>query len=236
MGVQAAFSRSDRLIVESLEFLRQFFSVRGAMFYWIEPDLDTVNGPMLGLPSGLASHYRAEMRGHDPLLASRLVSKGMAIADLTREAGQVPVESHRQYMAFLDAYRVTGNLDFVFWTGETDRRRAFAGASLLRMDSDPPFPGDGAKLDALHRYVAFNLEGHERVRRERQLAILRDRIGLTARECGICELVAAGATNRDIADCLGLTLATVKTYMRSVFDKTGVETRTALAARIAMLA
>ncbi|WP_067733492.1 helix-turn-helix transcriptional regulator [Novosphingobium naphthalenivorans] len=236
MGVQAASSRSDRLIVESLEFLRQFFSVRGAMFYWIEPDLDTVNGPMLGMPPGLTMHYRAEMRCHDPLLASRLVLKGMAIADLTQEAGKVSADSRRQYMAFLETYRVTGNLDFVFWTGETNHRRAFAGASLLRMDSDPSFTGDSARLEALHRYVAFNLEGHERVRHERQFAILRDRIGLTARECSICELVAAGATNRDIADCLGLTLATVKTYMRSVFDKTGVETRTALAARIATLA
>jgi DNA-binding CsgD family transcriptional regulator len=236
MTLPATLSRSDRLIVETHEFLRGLFSVQAAMFYWIEADLDTVNGPMLGLPSGLTDRYRKEMRRHDPLLASRLVNDGQTIADLQREACKVPDTSRRDYMSFLGAYRVKDNLDFVFWTGEADRHHAFAGVSLLRMDDDPPFPDDRERLQAIHRYVAFGLEGHDKLRRERRQGALRGRMGLTARECSICELVVIGATNRDIADDLGLTLATVKTYLRAIFDKTGVDTRTALAARIAEIA
>jgi len=236
MAIAKARTHSDQLIVESLDFLRRIFSVSAAMFYWIEPDLDTVNGPALDLPPGLADRYRTEMRHHDPLLASRLVDTGQMIAELSREARHVPEASWRDYITFLDAYRVVDNLDFVFWMGDRNCRRAFAGASLLRMADDPPFPDDREKLETLHHYVGFNIQGHERIRRERQHHVLRHQMGLTEREYSICELIAVGATNRDIADCLGLTQATVKTYIRAIFDKAGVETRTALAARIATLA
>ncbi|WP_336980877.1 helix-turn-helix transcriptional regulator [Altererythrobacter fulvus] len=227
-----ASERSDRLITETLEFLRQTFSVRAVMFYWIEPELDTVNDALLGLPEGLAEHYRREMRPYDPLLASRLVEGGKSIAELHSEAKAIPAQDRRRYLSFLGEYNVTGNLEFVFWSGEGQERRAFGGASLLGLEGDPPFTGDFRMIDAIYRYVAFNLQSHERVRTEKRGRMLRERVGLTARECAVCEYVSVGASNQDIADCLGLTLSTVKTYMRQIFDKVGVDTRTALAARL----
>ncbi|HET7574990.1 MAG TPA: response regulator transcription factor [Sphingomicrobium sp.] len=59
----------------------------------------------------------------------------------------------------------------------------------------------------------------------------RDRSLLSPRETELVELVRLGLRNRDIAEKLGITEGTVKVYLHSVFDKTGVANRTELAIR-----
>ncbi len=53
---------------------------------------------------------------------------------------------------------------------------------------------------------------------------------LTAREAEVLTWVARGKTNRDIADILGMSPRTVNKHLEHVFEKLGVETRTAAAA------
>ena len=54
--------------------------------------------------------------------------------------------------------------------------------------------------------------------------------GLTLRESEVLYWVAKGKTNRDIGDILGSSPATVKKHLEHVYEKLGVETRTAAAA------
>ncbi len=54
--------------------------------------------------------------------------------------------------------------------------------------------------------------------------------GLTAREAEVLYWVAQGKINRDIADILGASPATVKKHLERIHAKLGVETRTAAAA------
>jgi DNA-binding CsgD family transcriptional regulator len=54
--------------------------------------------------------------------------------------------------------------------------------------------------------------------------------GLTAREAEVLRLVAAGIGNLDIADRLSLSRRTVEQHLRNVYDKLGVDNRTAAAA------
>ncbi|WP_433263446.1 ATP-binding protein [Actinosynnema sp. CS-041913] len=55
--------------------------------------------------------------------------------------------------------------------------------------------------------------------------------GLTAREREIAALAADGRSNRDIARALHISTRTVETHLAHVFDKLGLHTRAALAAR-----
>lgn len=56
--------------------------------------------------------------------------------------------------------------------------------------------------------------------------------GLSDRESEVASLVLQGRTNRQIAEGLGLTETTVKTYVRRVFDKSGVTHRLELFRRV----
>ena len=66
---------------------------------------------------------------------------------------------------------------------------------------------------------------------ETRAANSRDRSLLSPRERDLVRLVRQGKRNRDIAEELGITEGTVKVYLHSVFEKTGVANRTELAIR-----
>ena len=52
--------------------------------------------------------------------------------------------------------------------------------------------------------------------------------GLTARERRVARMAAAGATNREIADELFVTLRTVEVHLTRVYRKLGLSSRTQL--------
>jgi DNA-binding CsgD family transcriptional regulator len=58
---------------------------------------------------------------------------------------------------------------------------------------------------------------------------LRD-IALTPRETEVLSWLAKGKTNRDIADILGMSPRTVNKHLEHIFEKLGVETRSAATA------
>jgi DNA-binding CsgD family transcriptional regulator len=74
-------------------------------------------------------------------------------------------------------------------------------------------------------------------RAERELAAAggdpapRDADELTARERDVCDLVAAGATNREVAAALFLSPRTVEHHLRLAYRKLGMRSRSELAAR-----
>jgi DNA-binding NarL/FixJ family response regulator len=56
---------------------------------------------------------------------------------------------------------------------------------------------------------------------------------LTARERDVAALVADGRSNRDVAHALGTSEGTVKSHLHNVFEKLGVDNRTAIAILVA---
>jgi DNA-binding CsgD family transcriptional regulator len=64
-------------------------------------------------------------------------------------------------------------------------------------------------------------------------ALTAKRFGLTAREAEVLRLVAGGLTDAQVADLLSLSRRTVEQHLRSVYNKLGVENRTA-ATRLAV--
>ena len=63
----------------------------------------------------------------------------------------------------------------------------------------------------------------------RQLELLPAKYPLTAREREVLALVAAGKANSDIAFLLSISARTVQKHLERIFEKLGVETRTAAA-------
>ncbi len=61
-----------------------------------------------------------------------------------------------------------------------------------------------------------------------------DRLGkaLTVREAEILELIEKGLANKEIANCLGLSLSTVKNHVHHILEKLGVQRRGEAAAHV----
>lgn len=225
---------SARLVSETLQFLRASLGCSAAMFYWVEEDLSTSAHQLANMPSGLPEAYRHDVWRHDPLLTARLADRQRHLAELEQEASQNPPYCE-PYRAFLADYGMAGNVEFLFWTGEGPLLRPWGGISLLPRRGEPLLAAAWPRMQAVHRYVDLMMQGHAVARHAQRQALLLHRVGLTRRECDLCDLVAVGASNADIAQLLGLTTATVKSYLRRIFDKMGVDSRTALAARLSGL-
>lgn len=114
---------------------------------------------------------------------------------------------------------------------------ARAGREIRPLSTPLPVP-----LSARHaaRQLVATLQG--RTVDEDWLVVLREvsdaatveatmaAFGLTLRESEVLYWVAKGKTNRDIGDILGSSPATVKKHLERIYEKLGVETRTAAAA------
>jgi DNA-binding NarL/FixJ family response regulator len=89
------------------------------------------------------------------------------------------------------------------------------------------------RLRVIYRKAGIS-DGRKRVRLIDALSAKQEKLflpTLTPRERQIAELVISGLTNPDIASRLDLSVQVVKNYLRAVFDKCGVWSRTELAAR-----
>jgi DNA-binding response OmpR family regulator/DNA-binding CsgD family transcriptional regulator len=82
--------------------------------------------------------------------------------------------------------------------------------------------GSGGMGEAMLLLTSATVDSSS-ARRLRELA-------LTPRETEVLSWLAKGKTNRDIADILGMSPRTVNKHLEHVFEKLGVETRTAAAA------
>jgi two-component system nitrate/nitrite response regulator NarP len=101
---------------------------------------------------------------------------------------------------------------------------------IVLKNSDPAF-----LLDCLdhvrHGRAWIDPELTERTKQLARAPAIAGRIGLTPRERQLIGFVRTGLRNREIAEQLGVTEGTVKTYLHSVFEKLGVSSRTELAIR-----
>jgi two-component system, NarL family, nitrate/nitrite response regulator NarL len=90
-------------------------------------------------------------------------------------------------------------------------------------------------IDVLIKSIRCVMDGQYWLDRNTLAEIVRtpapsdSHFGLTDRELQLVSLISAGGSNKQIAQTLGITEATVKRHLANVFDKTGVSTRLELA-------
>ncbi|WEN43684.1 Cyclic di-GMP phosphodiesterase [Thauera sp. GDN1] len=127
----------------------------------------------------------------------------------------------------------------IFMTGLAETERLVEGLSAGGIDYlvKPVVPDE----------LVARLQAHLRVAREMNAA-MRDRgeelapaaallpNPLTQREMDVLEWVARGKTNRDVAEILGMSPRTVNKHLEHIYEKLGVETRTAAVAQFTRLA
>lgn len=127
----------------------------------------------------------------------------------------------------------------IFMTGLAETARLIEGLSAGGVDYlvKPVVPDElVARLQA-HLRVAREMNAAMRAREEEAApapALLPN--PLTQRELDVLAWVARGKTNRDVAEILGMSPRTVNKHLEHIYEKLGVETRTAAVAQFARMA
>lgn len=221
----------DPLVRETLSFSRQYAGASGALFYWVDPQRQEmqVYGTQ-GVPAGFLERYAQEMRPYDPMCVSRMLASGNRIGVLSNERWKQARLPMQHYQSYLSAFGVVDTIDLMLWGDDC----AYGGLGLLKTREDPDTLLTPDKLDALQRLLETSFSRHPHVHAFNLHSRLL-RSGLSHREKQVALLISQGASNRDIAVDMGVTLATVKTYLVRIFEKLQVDSRTALAARVMQL-
>jgi DNA-binding NarL/FixJ family response regulator len=135
----------------------------------------------------------------------------------------------------LQALRTDANtalIPFIFLTakGEKDDLR-----SGMNLGADDYLTKPVAKVELLEAIEARLLRSDELARREFKADFSSHesllKLGLRPRAAEVLLWVAQGKTNSDVATILGISESTVKKHLLEVFEKLGVETRSAAALR-----
>ena len=180
----------------------------------------------------------AMLRGSDYELIAKAGSGNEALREIAEHDPEIVVLDIQMPdgsgLEVLRQLRSSGdNRKVVLLTASLDEA-GFSEALSLKVDgvllktSDPALLIDC--LDSVRSDEEW-IDSHLQAEAARTPPPARDRSLLSPRETDLVKLVRQGLRNRDIAEKLGITEGTVKVYLHSVFEKTGVANRTELAIR-----
>lgn len=229
-GDVAREAQSRELVTETLHFLEQLTEARASSFIWIGPECQPLEVQLRNIDLNALDRYESGVGELDPIHVRRIGSEKRRIASLSaQETSGRPVP--RAYREHFRSMGVGDELALVLWHHD----RPFACVSLLRGLDDPPFTLTPYNWRAIHRYVETALSYHFRFRYAEIEHCLIHRFKLRPREVDVVELILQGKSNGDIAEILGVSLATVKIHVGHVLRKMGVDSRLAVACLVNQL-
>lgn len=222
----------DGQVKELTSFALCSLRASSSVFYWIHQTTTMSVVELLGPYQGHFDAYERDMSAYDPLNVERLVTSRKKVATMRQDCTLAPASEFERYRGYMDESRVVDVLDFVFWQDGY----AFAGLGVLKSPEDPPFTSDAFDLaHSMQPYIESNLRRHPDLLLQRLTQRLIEGFSLTPREVEVTKLVCRGLTNLDVGEELGMGLGTVKTHLLHIFQKIGVENRSALVAWVGRL-
>jgi len=183
------------------------------------------NGEIAGFPRPAAlpevqAAYSAHYWRHDPLYPARGLRCGAPVQSLRSQAGGSTI-----YRNFLSDHGI-GDIAEIYL--RLDDGRAVAGISLIRRSHGPAFSsGEIDVLKGLMPLLEFSAASSGAF-----APAAAETAALTPRENELIRHLRRGLSNAEIADALGISLATVKTHVKHVLDKVGARSRTELLAKL----
>lgn len=226
-----AFSevRKREFIDETFRLLSGTMRASRLVFYSVDQNKNLHNFVCSRVPSDFLKTYIREMHAHDPLHVRQIENEQQPVVKMNDAVRYAPESEVSIYRRFLDAFHVENTIELIF---QRDRQ-IYAGISVMWTSDDVlPTEEQFHLADTLHPFISFNLQEvfpRSKANNERKAnAVLH----LTQREAEVARLLCCGRTNADIAECLGIGLATVKTHVLHIFDKAGVENRAGLVSRM----
>lgn len=193
-----------------------------AVFYFIDAAFEAREFLLWSVPKPLHQAYLSHYRHLDPLRPSHCNLESTKIIPLREGMAYQNEADNRLYQSFLQRHAVVDVAEVVAYVGG----RPKVGISLLRNASQGRFEtAELAHLEPLHalmQMAAATLPN----------AASPPIFQLSTREQQIAGLLREGASNKLIAERLGIGLPTVKTHLLNLFRKVGARNRTELISRL----
>jgi len=190
-------------------------------FFWIGPNSDMAEVQLNGLPLSQLDRY-ARIQEYDPLNVSALRVNRQRIAVLHDQI------VHPTYRRFLHTSRIVDSINLIF----CHDHEPVAGLVLMRSTGHPLFTLNGFDWEAMRAHFESTLRLHWRMRTACSEQRCIEKFGFSRRELQVLKLILVGRSNSEIGSLLGLSVATVKNHIVSMFNKTGAESRLMLARMI----
>lgn len=226
-----AFSevRKRAFIDETFRLLSGALGASRLVFYSVDDNNNLHNFVCSRVPSDFLKIYIREMHAHDPLHVRQIEHEQNPVINMLDAGRYAPESEVALYRQFLDVFQVSNTIELIF---QRDRQ-IYAGISVMWTADDPkPTANQFHLADTLHPYISYNLQDVIPRTKAGTAHKANALLHLTRREAEVAKLLCCGRTNADIAKCLGIGLATVKTHLIHIFDKAGVDNRAGLVSRM----
>ncbi len=214
---------------KALELINSLLSLSDSVFFLVEPDMQHRGAVVFNSPSDLEKEYSATYWKMDPLNPERFRNRDDRVVTLD---SQMAPHLLRQTIYFQE-FMVPHNHRYVTDMFFRQEGEIIAVLTMLREESLGNFSQQElALLNRLQPFFEYSLKSVWLPRRNSQRNSVSQKYGLTEREVDVIELLLSGATNKEIAAELSLGLATVKTHLHHIFQKTEVQSRSELVAKV----
>jgi DNA-binding CsgD family transcriptional regulator len=215
----ALMGRLDPATSQAVQFAKGILDASATAFYEVDEALNLNRFLLSGIPVDFHRQYMDRMNQLDPLHPKRAANE--PFARLSIAIDRCPTAESAAYRSFAGQCGIVDMVEFFFRRND----RIVAGMSLA-WGPGCRIPDEAMNIaEKIHDYLEFNLVGRAAAPAGEPV-----RYGLTSRELDVVELLCCGRTNREISECLQIGLATVKTHLIHIFEKLGVETRSAAVA------
>ncbi len=207
----------------AMAFAKDALGASRSAFYRVGDDLNLDGFVLDGVPFDFYAQYVGGMGRCDPLHAR--YARDRSVARLGAEFAPPASPEVATFQSLCAHFGIDESVEFFF----RSNGRIFAGLNLAWVDARPVPEGAMVLAQKIHDYIEFNLSGYLKPETDFGGST---RYHLSQRERDVLDLLCCGRTNNEIGDCLGIGTSTVKTHLKHIFEKLGVETRAAAVALV----
>ncbi|WP_017905225.1 helix-turn-helix transcriptional regulator [Pseudomonas asplenii] len=202
---------------QCLHAFTQLVPASRAAFYRVDRQLQARDFRLQGMTGEMHRDYLDHYRQFDPLQPRNCLSSGLTVVPIELAMTRQPRRDNQRYRDFLQRHGIVDVVEILAHRAGQPQ----AAISLLRTVEQGAFNSEQlARLEALQSLLQMavaNLQPCE-----------DPLLDLTPKERQIAHLLRQGASNKQLAQELDVSLATVKTHLINLFRKTGVSSRTEL--------
>lgn len=214
---------------ETLALISRLIPLSGSAFFLVNPDMQHGGALLYNLAPDAEREYRTEYGVLDPLNPERFADSDETVVTLDSRISPYFLRQSLYYQDFMVRHNHRYVADMFF----RKEGRIFAGLTVLREEAMGDFlPEELDLLRKVQPFIEHSLNAIYLPRRDQERHTFTEKYNLTDRELDVLEYVLRGSANKDIADQLSLGLATVKTHLHHIFQKTGVRARSELVSKV----